>query len=73
MIQHLTSKNLWGGGGTAKVVELSTTMQEDSGSNPSGKKLSDGICKYLPHLSLSYTIIVFDCWFDSYKLTYALC
>jgi len=23
-----------------------------------GKKFSDGICKYLPHLSLSYVIIM---------------
>ena len=38
-------------------LEMSTTMQGDPGSNPGrGKKCIDGICKYLPRLSLSYVI-----------------
>ena len=42
-----------------EVVELSTTTQESPGSNPGwGKKFSDGICKYLLNLSVSYVIII---------------
>jgi len=42
----------------AEAVELSTTTQEGPGLNPSGdKEFSDGICKYLPCLGLSFVII----------------
>ena len=36
----------------AEVVELLTTIQEGRGSSPGRGKFSDGICKYLPHLSI---------------------
>ena len=45
-----------------KVVKLSTMTQEGPHLNPGvGKEFNNGICKYLPHLRLSYVISMFDC------------
>ena len=47
----------------AEVVELSTTTKDGPGLNAGGsRKFSDGTRKYLPHLSLSYVIVVVCCF-----------